>query len=56
MAASNPEAITVFVGPCIAKKSETLDLNIQGNADYAMTFGEIRAMLRAKDVELEKKL
>ena len=49
----DPEAITVFVGPCIAKKSETLDLNIQGNADYAMTFGEIRAMLRAKDVELE---
>lgn len=51
--AQDPEAITVFIGPCIAKKSETLDLNIQGNADYAMTFGEIRAMLRAKDVDLE---
>lgn len=51
--AQDPEAITVFVGPCIAKKSETLDLNIQGNADYAMTFGEIRAMLKAKDVDLE---
>lgn len=50
--AEDPEAITVFIGPCIAKKSETLDLNIQGNADYAMTFGEIRAMMRAKDVEL----
>lgn len=51
--AEDPEAITVFIGPCIAKKSETLDLNIQGNADYAMTFGEIRAMMRAKEVELE---
>lgn len=51
--AEDPESITVFIGPCIAKKSETLDLNIQGNADYAMTFGEIRAMMRAKDVELE---
>lgn len=51
--AQDPEAITVFIGPCIAKKSETLDLNIQGNADYAMTFGEIRAMMRAKDIELE---
>lgn len=51
--AQNPETITVFIGPCIAKKSETLDLNIEGNADYAMTFGEIRAMMRAKDVELE---
>ena len=49
----DPETITVFIGPCIAKKSETLDLNIQGNADYAMTFGEIRAMMRAKGVELE---
>ena len=49
----DPETITVFIGPCIAKKSETLDLNITGNADYAMTFGEIRAMMRAKGVELE---
>ncbi len=49
----HPGAITVFIGPCIAKKSETLDLNIQGNADYAVTFGEIRAMLRAKGVEVE---
>lgn len=48
-----PGTITVFIGPCIAKKSETLDLNISDNADYAMTFGEIRAMMRAKGVELE---
>ena len=51
--AEDPEIVTVFIGPCIAKKSETLDLNIQGNADYAMTYGEIRAMLRAKGVVLE---
>ena len=48
----DPETISVFIGPCTAKKSETLDLNIKGNADYAMTFGEIRAMIKAKDVEL----
>ena len=51
--AQDPEAVTVFIGPCIAKKSETLDLNIEGNADYALTFGEIRALLRAKDINLE---
>ncbi len=51
--AQDPEAVTVFIGPCIAKKSETLDLNIEGNADYALTFGEIRALLRAKDISLE---
>ena len=49
----DPESITVFIGPCIAKKSESLDLNVKGNADYAMTFGEIRAMMRAKGVELQ---
>ena len=49
----NPDTVTVFIGPCIAKKSESLDLNVKGNADYAMTFGEIRAMMRAKGVELQ---
>ena len=51
--AEDPEVITVFIGPCIAKKSESLDLNIQGNADYVLTFGEVRAMMRARDVMLE---
>lgn len=51
--AEDPETVTVFIGPCMAKKSEALDLNIEGNADYAMTLGEIRAMMRAKGVELE---
>lgn len=51
--AQDPEVVAVFIGPCIAKKSEALDLNIAGNADYVLTFGEIRAMMRAKGVELE---
>jgi len=49
----DPETVTVFIGPCIAKKSEVIDHQIEGNADYAMTFGEIRALMRAKNVELE---
>lgn len=49
----DPEVITVFIGPCIAKKSEARDNEIEGNADYVLTFGEIRAIMRAKDVELE---
>lgn len=51
--AKDPEVITLFIGPCTAKKCESIDLNIQGNADYAMTYGEIRAVLRAKGIELE---
>ena len=44
----DPEIVTVFIGPCTAKKSESLDLNIKDNADYALTFGEVRAMMRAR--------
>lgn len=51
--AQDKDAITVFIGPCIAKKSEAMEHDIKGNADYVMTFGEIRAVLKAKGVELE---
>lgn len=51
--AEDPDVITVFIGPCMAKKSESLDLNITGNADYVMTLGEIHSMMMAKDVDLE---
>lgn len=51
--AKDPEAITVFIGPCIAKKSEVADQQIEGNADYVLTYSEIRAIMKAKDVELE---
>lgn len=50
--AEDPEVKTVFIGPCIAKKSEATDESIENNADYVLTFGEIRAMMRAKEVEL----
>ncbi|MBO4883391.1 MAG: 4Fe-4S dicluster domain-containing protein [Lachnospiraceae bacterium] len=49
----NPGAVVVFIGPCIAKKSEVVDEKIEGNADYVLTYSEIRAILRAKDLRLE---
>ena len=48
-----PDAVTVFVGPCIAKKSEAKDHGIEGNADYVLTYGEIRSLMYGKDIELE---
>ena len=50
--AAHPGCVTVFVGPCIAKKAESRDASIPDNADYVMTYGEFRALLRSKDVEL----
>ncbi|MBN2712647.1 MAG: 4Fe-4S binding protein [Planctomycetes bacterium] len=45
----NPEAITVFVGPCVAKRREGLD---DDAVDYVMTFEELGALFVARDVEV----
>lgn len=52
--AKEPDAVTVFIGPCISKKSEVKDHAIEGNADYALTYSEIRAIMHARNVELEE--
>jgi hypothetical protein len=51
--AMHPGCITVFIGPCVAKKSEAADHSIEGNADYVMTYGEFHTLLRSRDMELE---
>lgn len=48
-----PDAVTVFIGPCIAKKAESMDHAVPGNADYAITYGELRALMRSRDTEFE---
>ncbi|QHQ60426.1 ferredoxin [Anaerocolumna sedimenticola] len=47
----HPDAVCVFIGPCIAKKGEVLDTVSLKGADYALTLDELYAMFRAKDVE-----
>jgi [FeFe] hydrogenase (group B1/B3) len=51
--ATRPGCVTVFLGPCIAKKSEAADKSIPGNADYVITYGEFRALMRSKGVEVQ---
>lgn len=51
--AREPEAVTVFIGPCLSKKSEVIDQKIDGNADYVLTYSEIEALMHAKEVELK---
>ena len=48
----DPDCVTVFIGPCIAKKGETLNEFIKDSADYALTYGEMVALLDSKDVEI----
>ena len=49
----DPDCVTVFIGPCIAKKGETLSEFIQDTADYALTYGEIVALLDSKGIAIE---
>ena len=51
--ARDPEAVTVFIGPCVAKKSEVADQKIEGNADFVLTYNEIDAIMQAKNVTLK---
>lgn len=51
--AKEPDAITVFLGPCIAKKSESQEFGIEGNADYALVYSEFSAIIQAKGLSYE---
>ena len=49
----DPDCVTVFIGPCIAKKGETLNEMIADRPDFALTYGEIVAMLDSRGVTVE---
>ena len=46
-----PEAKTVFIGPCVAKKDEAQ--HYQGIVDAVLTFDELTAWLKEEKIELE---
>lgn len=48
-----PNAKTVFVGPCVAKKDEAQ--HYEGIVDAVLTFNELTAWLKAEKIVLEKK-
>lgn len=45
-----PDAVTVFIGPCIAKKNEAREHN--EIIDYVLTFEEAMCMLEGKDIKI----
>lgn len=49
-----PDAYVVFIGPCMAKKSEAMlgdMMGIKGEPDVVMTFEELNAMLDARRID-----
>ena len=45
------DAVTVFIGPCIAKKAESREKDIADAVDYVLTFAEFRDILEAADID-----
>lgn len=49
----HPEAITVFIGPCMAKKREAKEPDIADAIDYVLTFQEIKEVFAAAEIKPE---
>lgn len=52
--AGHPECKIVFIGPCIAKKSEVRKPEISKYVDYAITFEELQALFDSKNIVLSE--
>lgn len=50
----HPDALTVFIGPCVAKKAEAREQDIAGAVDYVLTFQEIKDIFEALNIDPSK--
>lgn len=50
--AFDPDAKVVFIGPCIAKKSEAVLPDLKGAIDYVLTFQELATIFEAAGIDL----
>lgn len=47
----HPDAVTVFIGPCVAKKSEARESDLKDAVDYVLTFQEVQDIFAAADID-----
>lgn len=50
----HPDAVTVFAGPCLAKKSEAKEPDLVGAVDYVLTFQEVQDIFDAAAIHPEE--
>ena len=50
----HPEAVTVFIGPCIAKKAEAKEQDIRDAVDYVLTFQEVKELFDLAEIDFSK--
>lgn len=48
----NEDAVVVFIGPCIAKKNEAKDKELEGAVDFVLTFRELEEVFKALEIDL----
>ena len=49
--ALHPNALTVFIGPCLAKKAEAREKDIADAVDFVLTFQEIQDIFRVMEID-----
>jgi iron only hydrogenase large subunit-like protein len=47
----HPGAVTIFIGPCMAKKAEAREKDIADAVDYVLTFKEVEDIFSAMDID-----
>ncbi len=47
----HPEALTVFIGPCLAKKAEAREADVADAVDYVLTFQEVNDLFEAAKID-----
>lgn len=50
----NPECKVVFIGPCVAKKAEAKETDIQGEIDFVLTFSELKDIFEILHIDPSK--
>lgn len=50
----NPKAKVVFIGPCIAKKSEAKEKDLVNDIDFVLTFQELDNIFKALEIDPSK--
>jgi len=48
-----PACKVVFISPCIAKKAESKEPDLQGAVDFVLTFSELKSVFEVLDIQLE---
>ena len=50
----HPDAMTVFIGPCLAKKAEAREADLAGAIDYVLTFEEVKTIFDTMGIQPEQ--